>query len=330
MGVVRIALILSLPLILFLGVRFLRRPVSAVVTGVQLIAGDALPEHQGRTNFLVLGRGGGNHDGPNLTDTIIFVSIKLETGEATLISIPRDVWVPSNKARVNAAYQTGVEKESVSAGMILAKSAVSEIINQPIDFTVIIDFSAFTKAIDLMGGLDITVDRSFDDFRYPIPGKENDLCNGDPEYLCRYEHLHFDAGQQHMDGAIALKYVRSRHSLDPLEGNDYARSRRQEKVIAAVKSKITSVENLKDSQLYRDLFSLAQESVITDIDPRYYSTLFRLGLKVRKQPFKHHALIEPDHLYNPPLSPKYNNAWVLLPKNNDPQVVYSFVSSLLQ
>jgi anionic cell wall polymer biosynthesis LytR-Cps2A-Psr (LCP) family protein len=181
-----------------------------------------------------------------------------------------------------------------------------------------------------LGGIDITIDRSFDDFKYPIAGKENDLCDGDPEYMCRYEHLRFDAGPQHMDGFTALKFVRSRYSTDPVEGTDFARGKRQEKVISAIKAKFISIENLKNSKIYQELYNLVSNSVITDIGPDYYSGFLRLGLKMRKLPFKSFSLSEPDQLENPPVSPKYDNQWVLIPKGGNPQAVFEYISSLLQ
>jgi anionic cell wall polymer biosynthesis LytR-Cps2A-Psr (LCP) family protein len=63
------------------------------------------------------------------------------------------------------------------------------------------------------------------------------------EYFeCRYEHLHFDKGLQHMDGTTALKFVRSRHSKE--DGGDFNRSARQKLVIEAIKKKIFSINFL--------------------------------------------------------------------------------------
>jgi LCP family protein required for cell wall assembly len=324
--IISIFLIVS---VIFLGGLLFRRPIQRLMSGLGVVAGKPLPQTDGRTNLVLLGAGGEGHQGPDLTDTIIFVSIKDETGEATLISIPRDLWIPSLRAKINAAYFYGFEKQATSGGLLLAKSAVSEVLNQPVHFAVKIDFSTFAQAIDLLGGIDITVDRSFDDNQYPIAGKEDDPCDGDPEYKCRYEHLHFDAGPQHMNGATALKFVRSRHSTDPQEGTDFARNQRQEKVIAAIKSKLISTANLKNSKIYKQLYELAAGSIVTDITPDYYSGFFRLGLKMRQVSFKSFSLQEPDQLENPPLSPKYDNQWVLIPKGNDPQALFSYVSSLL-
>lgn len=100
------------------------------------------------------------------------------------------------------------------------------------------------------------VEKTFDDYQYPIEGKEDDICGKPQEELeaisatasaeqaeklfgCRYEHLHFDKGMNLMDGATALKYARSRHSAQ--DGNDFGRSERQKRVIIALKDKLLDV-----------------------------------------------------------------------------------------
>ena len=289
----------------------LRKPVTPV----------PLPSHSGRTNFLILGIGGGTHESPDLTDTIIFVSIS-PSSSPVLLTIPRDLWVPSLQAKINTAYHYGVEKAGTSGGLTLAKSAVSEIIDQPVDFAVVFDFATFSRVIDEIGGVDVQVERSFTDTQYPISGKENDPCDE-----CRYETISFSQGLQHMDGATALKFVRSCHSENLDEGTDFARSRRQTLVVEAIKTKLLSRLDLK---LYRRLIALISQNTQTDITPDHYFSLVKLALSARKYPLKTAALTEPDHLYNPPLLPKYGRQWILLPKSDNPQIIYSFVSNLLK
>lgn len=228
-------------------------------------------------NILLLGYGGGNHDGAYLTDSIITVHIDPKTEKIFLISIPRDIWVkiPTKGAdgiysKINAAYQIGLDDMNypdkqkdftgAAGGAKLAEYTVSQITGLPIDFFIGIDFSGFTKSIDALEGVDIIVDKTFDDYEYPIEGKQIDACGRNDEEIaslsaqlaspsatvtqldafpCRYERLHFDAGRQHMDGATVLKYVRSRHSLQ--DGTDFGRAQRQRNLLVAVKQKIFSV-----------------------------------------------------------------------------------------
>ncbi len=245
-------------------------------------------------NILLLGIGGGNHEGPNLTDTIIFMSIDPKTKKIDLFSIPRDMWVPDLRAKINTAYAYGEEKEK-GGGLKLAKAVVKKILGQPVDYGIRIDFDGFIKAIDLVGGLDITVDNVLDDYEYPIAGKENETCGHTEEELielatassqldafpCRYKHIHFDKGPQHMTGKSALEYVRSRHAQG-YEGSDFARSRRQEKVITAFKNKVFSIETFFNPTKLLGLYGTLQDSIDTDIKQDEFDDFIRLAPQLKR------------------------------------------------
>lgn len=201
-------------------------------------SGAPLAQSRGRTNILLLGIGGGTHEGAKLTDTIIVLSFALPEKSVAMISVPRDIWSDALKDKVNSAYYYGEEKKK-GGGMVLAKAIMEDVIGMPIQYTLIIDFSGFKELIDLVGGIDITVPQAFTDPEFPIAGKEDDLCNGDKNLKCRYQELHFDAGSQHMDGKRALEYVRSRHA-EGQEGSDFARGRRQQDVLVALKQKLVA------------------------------------------------------------------------------------------
>lgn len=127
----------------------------------------------GRVNVLLLGIAGGNHDGPNLTDTIMVASYDRKTNRANLISLPRDLWIDKHKAKVNALYQIGLDQDD---GLGLAKKEIGEILGLDIPYVVRLDFNGFIKAIDLVGGIDVNVAQTFDDYAYPIAGKEKEMC----------------------------------------------------------------------------------------------------------------------------------------------------------
>jgi anionic cell wall polymer biosynthesis LytR-Cps2A-Psr (LCP) family protein len=224
-------------------------------------------------NIVLLGYGGGTHDGAYLTDSIMVIHIDPKTQKVFLISVPRDIWIkiPTNGNdgsywKINAAYELGLDdndypyKQSQFKGQDgagkLAEYIVSQVTGLPIDYFVGMDFSGFKHTIDTLGGVDINVETAFTDSEYPVDGKETDLCGHQPSeiptldaeatqaavetiYPCRYENLHFEAGLQHMDGEQALSYVRSRHSLQ--DGTDFGRAKRQRNLLVAVKAKIFSV-----------------------------------------------------------------------------------------
>lgn len=256
---------------------FLQNTYSRVV--VTPIAGSPgelpspTPDPDAPFTVLLLGYGGGAHEGGLLTDTIIAMHVDPKTKRASMISIPRDLWVnlpdtveTSHPYKINHAYAIGADNKQYrnkparytgeAGGGEMAKYAVSEVLGIPVNYFAAISFRGFTKSVDVLGGLDVNVTRTFDDFYYPIDGKETDTCGRSPEdiaaltatmsgelleheFPCRFEHLHFDRGMTHMDGVTALKYVRSRHSLQ--DGTDFGRSNRQQTVIAAVRSRVLTI-----------------------------------------------------------------------------------------
>ncbi len=127
-----------------------------------------------RVNILMLGNAGGRHDGPYLTDSIIIASYHLKSKKTTLISVPRDLWLENTKTKVNTVYIYGQQKSQ--NGLKIAEDEIDNILGIPIHYGVRIDFRGFEKAIDIVEGIDVDVTKTFDDYNYPIEGKENDLC----------------------------------------------------------------------------------------------------------------------------------------------------------
>ena len=276
-----------------------------------------LKESNGRINFLILGlRDFQTKDG-DLTDTIIFLSLSSQRSSPVIISLPRDLWVESLKAKINTAYHYG--------GTELMKKTVEEIIGQKIHYTVVVNFESFRQIVDALGGVTINVQRPFDDYRYPIAGKENDLCGGDKEFKCRYEHLHFDAGPQSMDGERALKFVRSRNA-EGEEGTDFARSQRQQQLIFAIKQKVLSPKFYLNPGKVKTLVKIVQNNIITDIKPENYGSFFFLFTQTPWSRTK--TIVLNENLLTHPKN-HYSKQWVLLPKNGNWQEIQKFVQELL-
>jgi anionic cell wall polymer biosynthesis LytR-Cps2A-Psr (LCP) family protein len=123
-----------------------------------------------------------------------------------------------------------------------------------------------------------------------------------------------------MDGTTALKYVRSRHALGP-EGSDFARSKRQEKVISAFKDKILSVDTFLNPVKAVNLFDIFKDSIDTDIQPDEYDDFVRLVQKLKGAKLQSAIIDTGDSaenrmglLINPPISDEYGKQWVLSPR----------------
>lgn len=346
-GIIIICLILAA----FLGWLFwpLFERVAPIATRVILHPGASIKEdNNGRTNVVLLGIGGGSHDGPNLTDTIMLASIDWKKNTITLVSIPRDLWVPdlnNGVNKINEAYNLG--------GLSKAESVVNGVTGQPIHYGLRLDFQGFVDAIDSIGGIDVTVAHTLDDYHYPISGKEDDTCDHTTNDLqqfnatasaqtdtdifeffpCRYKHLHFDVGPQHMDGESALEFARSRHGVGS-EGSDFARSARQQLIIEAVRNKLITSAFFNPSKLL-SLFDIVKNSVDTDISQE------ELGLFLNKILFFKNAKIQSavvdygDYatgraglLQLAPITPEYDNLSVLIPRvgNGDFSEIKSYVA----
>lgn len=340
--------IIAVILFVVAGVVFVRNISKVTPFLLQLIFNRdiSVSKTDGSINILLLGIGGGNHEGPNLTDTIIFASINPDKNSVVLVSIPRDLWVPELKQKINTIYAIGEDKRK-GGGLILTKAILSRILKQEINYGFRIDFDGFIKAVDAVGGLDVNVDKTFDDYEYPVEGKESDPCGHKEEELqplatassqlevfpCRYKHLHFDFGLTHMDGKTALEFVRSRHAQGE-EGTDFARSKRQEKVILAFKEKIFSAGTLLNPTKIMSLYSLLKSSIDTDIPQDQFDDFVRLAGKMKQVPIKRLVLDQGDEelkryglLDNPPLEEEYKSQWVLIPRigNGDFTEVQDYV-----
>ncbi len=217
-------------------------------------------EENDRVNVLLLGMGGEGHDGAYLTDTMMLASFQPSTKQISLISIPRDLVAPvSNWQKVNSinAY---AEKDNPGGGGEATAKAFAELLQTPIDYYIRVDFDGFSNIINELGGIEINVENVLDDYSYPIFGREDN-----PNYYSRYEHLRIEKGLQTMDGPLALKYARSRHALGS-EGSDFARARRQQLILEAVKNKLLSSKTLLNPVMITKLVNELSKSISTNLN----------------------------------------------------------------
>lgn len=247
----------------------------------QIVGGESAAlrgEDRGRVNVLLLGQGNQGHDGQYLTDTIMIASLDMKTKQAALFSIPRDLVVPMNGlgqrnwqkinavnafAQREADARLAKDPKALQGGQ-LTMQEISKIFGIPIDYYVRIDFDFFTQFIDDIGGIDVTVEKSFVDTSYPT---EN----------YGYQTIRFDAGRQHMNGDTALKYVRSRHGSND-ENSDFARSKRQQIVMLAVMDKVKSFSTLASPSFIKNTLDNMSKNVQTDLTLPEIMRFTELGL----------------------------------------------------
>jgi LCP family protein required for cell wall assembly len=199
-----------------------------------VVAGDTvwpLPGEQ-RLTILLMGvdRRPGQQNAPTRSDAITLVTIDPQSHTAALLSIPRDLYVPlagvDRVDRINTAYFFGDVNQVPGGGGQVAKDTIAYNFGIPVHRHFVINFDGFRKAIDAVGGIDIDVPRTIVDNAYPTED-------------FGVERLVIEAGPTHMDGELALKYVRTRH-----QDSDFGRLQRQQQVMLAVRSKALSPDIL--------------------------------------------------------------------------------------
>ena len=218
-------------------------------------------QSDGRTNILLLGMGGKNHPGGLLTDSIMVMSIDWQTKKVALMSIPRDLYVQIpgyGYAKINEAYAYGAQNAKLTGGGgQVASETVSKVFGIPVHYFYTVDFEGFKKLVDNVGGIDVVVDKDLNDPLYPAA----DMINYDP--------FKITAGPHHLDGKVALKYARSRETT-----SDFDRSKRQQKVIAATKTKVMTLDILANPKKITDLMNIIGDHVQTNMSVEEIKTFW--------------------------------------------------------
>lgn len=256
-----------------------------------------------RMNILLLGVGGEGHDGGQLTDTIILASIDLQQKKVALLSIPRDLAYPLGGGRFEKinSVQAYLERDYPGEGAVRTAQAFATLLEMPIDHVVKIDFNGFADFIDALGGVDLEVERSFVDPQYPTQ---------DDGWMM----ISFKKGPQHMDGKTALRYARSRHGNNG-EGSDFARSRRQQLLIIAIREKLLRLDTLGDPRKLAALYSAITNHLQSDLSPWEAMKIAPIFKDFSKENLSMHVLDDqPGHEL---VSANVNGAFMLFPRKPD-------------
>ena len=218
------------------------------------------------TNVLLLGSDTSLADGGGRTDTMIIVSISHGRGTASIMSLPRDlyVYIPGKRMdRLNTAVVNGV-------GML--KQTILYNFGVPIHYYARIDFEGFRDIVDAIGGVDIVVSCALNDWRLKSP--ELDINDED-----NWEKFLLEPGAYHMDGDLALWYARSR-----LSTNDFERGRRQQQLLRAILNQGVDLGLLPQVPT---LWNTFQNRVETDMDIGRVLQLAALAPAIRQNGVQH-------------------------------------------
>jgi LCP family protein required for cell wall assembly len=233
-------------------------------------------EGEGRINILMLGKGGPGHEGADLTDTIIVASIDPVNKNATLVSVPRDLWVTvpgRGSTKINAVYANAKARSLNStpkdtdkaqrAGVDALEGVISQVLGIPIHYYGMIDFTGFKQAVDIVGGIDMNVPEEL-----AVSEHMWDNTTGKPYFL------NVPAGQQHFDATRALYFTRSRHTSPR---GDFDRSERQRLFIQALSQKVLSAGTYTNPIKISGLISAFGDHIGTDFNKDSAFRLMQLG-----------------------------------------------------
>ena len=248
---------------------------GVVALNLQATPEDISDEGDGRINILLAGKGGALHDGGDLTDSLVIASIDPFSKTATLLSVPRDLYVDVSglwSMKINATYsaaktrsydQSGNWQAAETDGLNKLSDTLEYYLGIPIHYYVLVDFIAFESIIDTLGGLDIDI--------------QNRLY--DPTLLPEI-FLDIYPGEQVFDGRTALYYVRSR-ATSPR--GDFDRSQRQREVLLALREDILTARTIINPFKLNEILDTIGDNVRTNISVEDAVRLYEITEEIEQE-----------------------------------------------
>ena len=187
-------------------------------------------DENGRTNILAFGTSGydmegtegkGTHDGAQLTDSIMAISINQETGDIAMLSLPRDLKVSRTctaTGKINEVYWcNNTEGNDEQAGAEALSEVVSDILGVEFQYYAHLNWGSLVSIVDTLGGINITLDEDINDQYYT-----GSVYNAGVEYT--------------IDGIQAVALARARHGTT---SGDFSRGASQQKILMGIKNRIS-------------------------------------------------------------------------------------------
>jgi len=278
--------------------------VTAITVLQEIFAAEALLDEpiDGRYNILLIGGDAGKDREGLRADSITVASVDAETGQVTLIGVPRNLGItefvagsPMIELYPNG-YDCGVdclisyltyygnqhpelyadaEANHSSAGIEALRDGVEGTLGMTIPYYALVDMRGFEKLIDALGGIDITVAED-------VPIGANTYDDGTPAPAIGV----IEAGEQHMDGETALWYARSRYGT-----TDYERMERQRQVQEAI---LAQADPLTVLLRFQEIAAAGKNAVATDIPQNLLGYFAQHVVDAREQPITRLDIVPPD------------------------------------
>ncbi len=315
----------------------LLQSLTRVIPGVE---SKVKGENEGRINIALLGMRGENvPGGGTLADTIMVLSVEPQANRAALVSIPRDLWVknPGSEtySKINAVHAYG-EENGKQQGLSQMEKVLEDVLGLPIHYAVKIDFKGFKELIDVIGGVQITLDNPFEEgvqFNEPkvcdpyvftkpaidpvtkkqmVETKYFTRKNGTRDISAQYPmctnpdtecggDFKLPAGTQTLNGEQALCFARSRAT-----SSDFERAKRQQIIVQKIQEKIISLGTMSDFGKVNAMLETLGNNVKTDLQAWEMKRLYDLYKNMQNIQVTRRVLeaSEEGLLYFPPTTPE--------------------------
>ena len=190
-------------------------------------------------------------------------------------------------------------------------SSVQQLTGQEVHYSIMIDFNAVVDLINILGGIEIYNPETIYDPFYPGPN-------------FTFQTFTLPPGYQSLDGSTALKFIRTRKT-----SSDFARSKRQQQVLIAMKEKATSIDLFSTPSKIIDIITAVEKNLQTDLSKPQILSLAQKFKDINYRKFTNLVLTtisnsEGSFIYSPPLS-DYNSAYVLVPLDEENQEIKTYI-----
>jgi len=241
----------------------------------------------GQVNFLVLGSDYRPNEGFR-TDVILLASIFTQEKKVSLITFPRDLYI-----EIPGYGQDRINTTQARGGFRLTQSTFEYNFGIHLDYYILTNFNGFQSIVDTLGGIDINAAKKLTD-RCDLPYRHGGYCSVGP-------------GPSHLDGAMALWYVRSRYS-----SSDFDRMRRAQEIMEGLFNKLMSWNAVTRAS---ELYNLFKNNVETNISASEIIPLLPVASAIQSDPSRvRRFTIDQNHA--DAIVSKTTGAYLLLPNYN--------------
>ncbi len=243
----------------------------------RLLIPSRLANQDGRVNILMIGYSTDDpgHQGAELTDSILILSLDTEKKTGYMLSVPRDLYIDIpgyGTAKINEAYQAGERSEFQengypNGGVGLLEKTISEKFNMEFNYYALINYGTVRDIVGALDGITVTIDSKDPRGIYDPNFKKNE---GGP--------LRLKNGNQKIDASQALRLTRARGSTYGSYGlsqSDFDRTKNQQAVIKGIKEKLTW-RILLDPRENPVIFNAFADNIKTDVKLNEVLPLYRL------------------------------------------------------